>query len=65
MLEWIFSKSKKGANSCKIPSRVMVLVLHGPLMVLSKCEKFQSNHFDSLGENMDYDIYLYVGVDIF
>ena len=32
-----FFKSKKGIIFCIIQSRVMILALHGPLMVLSKC----------------------------
>ena len=65
MLECIFSKSKKEAKSCRIQSRVMVLVLHGPLVVLSKGERFQSNNFDSSEEKVDYHIYLNIKMDIF
>ena len=41
----------------------MVLVQEGTLTVLRKCEKFQSNSFESKGEHMDYNIYLNVGID--
>ena len=43
----------------------MVLALQGPFMVLSNCVKFQSNSFDSLGEKLNYNIYLYIWVEIF
>ena len=32
----------------------MVLALQGPIMMLSKCVKFQSNIFNSLGEKVNY-----------
>jgi hypothetical protein len=38
-----FSKSNKGDNLIKLPSRVMVLVSQNVLIKLSKYAKFQSN----------------------
>ena len=43
----------------------MEIALHGPFMVISKCVKFQSKSFDSLGEKMNYYIYLNIWVEIF
>ena len=43
----------------------MVLALCGPFILMSKCEKFQSKSFDSLGEKMNYYIYLNIWVEIF
>ena len=34
-------------------------------MVLSKCVKFQSNSFDSLGEKRNYNIYHNIGIKSF
>ena len=45
-----FLSPKKAHNSCKIPARVMTLVLHGQVMMVNKCCKFESNSFDQLGE---------------
>ena len=58
-----FFKSKKENYFCKIQSRVIVLALQGPLMVLSKCVKFQSNIIDSLGEKVNNYINLNIGLD--
>ena len=53
-----FGRSKTGNYSWKIKFRVMVFALHGPLMVLSKCVLFQSSTFYTLGETVNYYIYL-------
>jgi len=42
-----FLSIKRAHNSVKMPVRVTLLCLHSPLMIVSKCCKYESNSFDT------------------